>query len=150
MTEPIDYTQAQFTPDTQAIWMESEGHVSSFGYYVACFLFCWLLFPMILALVRYLRVTNHTYELTAQRLREQTGVLFRKSDVLELYRVKDISVDQPLMQRLAGCGRVILQTSDLSTPIVVLEAVPDPLAVADLIRDCVERCRVSKGVREFN
>ena len=150
MTEPIDYTQAQFTPDTRPIWVESEGHISSFGYYVACFLFCWLVFPMILALVRYLRVTNHTYELTTQRLHEQTGVLFRKSDVLELYRVKDISVDQPLMQRLAGCGRVILQTSDISTPVVILEAVPDPLTVADLIRDCVERCRVSKGVREFN
>ena len=104
---------------------------------------------MILALVRYLRVSNHRYELTGQRLREQKGILFRKSDVLELYRVKDVSVDQPLMQRLAGCGRVVLQTSDMSTPIVVLEAIPDPLAVADLIRDGVERCRVSKGVREF-
>ena len=149
MTEPIDYTQAQFTPDTQPIWIESEGQISSLGYYFVCFLFCWLLLPMILALVRYLRVSNHRYELTGQRLREQKGILFRKSDVLELYRVKDISVDQPLMQRLAGCGRVILQTSDMSTPIVVLEAIPDPLAVADLIRDGVERCRVSKGVREF-
>lgn len=149
MTEPIDYTQAQFTSDTQPIWIESEGQISSLGYYVVCFLFCWLLLPMILALVRYLRVSNHRYELTGQRLREQKGILFRKSDVLELYRVKDISVDQPLMQRLAGCGRVILQTSDISTPIVVLEAIPDPLAVADLIRDGVERCRVSKGVREF-
>ena len=149
MTEPIDYTHAQFTPDTQPIWIESEGQISSFGYYVFCFLFCWLLLPMILALVRYLRVSNHRYELTGQRLREQTGIFFRKSDVLELYRVRDISVDQPLLQRLAGCGRVILQTSDMSTPVVVLEAIPDPLAVADLIRDGVERCRVSKGVREF-
>lgn len=150
MTEPIDYTQAQFAPDTQPIWLESEGHISSFTYYTVCFLLFWLVVPMVLALIRYVRVSNHKYELTMQRLREQTGVLFRKSDVLELYRVKDISVDQPLMQRLAGCGRVILQTSDISTPTVILEAVPDPLAVADLIRDCVERCRVSKGVREFN
>ena len=43
-----------------------------------------------------------------------------------------------------------LETSDRSTPHIVIEAVPDPLGVADLIRECVERCRVAKGVREFN
>jgi uncharacterized membrane protein YdbT with pleckstrin-like domain len=150
MAEPIDYTQATFTPDSTTVWSESEGHVGSAGYYLLCLLFCWLVVPLFMALVRYLRVTMHTYELTSQRLRERSGILFRRTDDLELYRVKDIAVDQPVLQRLTGCGRVVIESSDRSTPVIVLEAVPDPLAVADLVRDQVERCRVSKGVREFN
>lgn len=150
MAEPIDYTPAQHTTDSGIVWIESEGHIASFWYYAICILASWLIVPFLLVIYRYLQVSSHTYELTRQRLREQSGILFRRSDVLELYRVKDIAIDQPLLQRLAGCGRVILQTSDASTPLVVLEAVPDPIAVADLIRDYVESCRVIKGVREFN
>lgn len=150
MTEPIDYTPAKFTSDSIPLWSEGEGHIGSLGYYLLCMAFCWLLIPIFLLLARYVRVSSHHYVLTSQRLHEQSGVFVRKSEVLELYRVKDISVDQPLVQRLAGCGRVILHSSDMSTPVITLEAVPDPLAVADLLRDCVERCRVSKGVREFN
>ena len=95
-------------------------------------------------------VNAHVYTLTDQRLRETTGLLFKHTEELELYRVKDISVEQPPRQRLVGRGRVILRTSDRSTPIVVLNAVPGALAVADLLRDRVERCRVAKGVREID
>lgn len=150
MTEPIDYTLAQHQSDSFPIWSESEGHVASFWYYAFCLLFAWLLFPAILGLIRYVQVRNHVYTLTAQRLSERSGILFVRSETCELYRVKDISVELPLLQRLAGCGRIILTTSDVSTPRVVLEAIPDPMAVADLMRDNVERCRVTKGVREFN
>jgi membrane protein YdbS with pleckstrin-like domain len=148
--EPIDYTQARFGPDSDPQWCECEGQVASAGYYFWCVLFCWLIIPFFMGVARYLRVSKHTYTLTAQRLRVQRGLLFRRTEELELYRVKDISVDQPLLQRLAGCGRVMLETTDRSTPQIVLDAIPDPLAVADLIRDFVEQCRVAKGVREFN
>jgi uncharacterized membrane protein YdbT with pleckstrin-like domain len=148
--DAVDYTPARFDPDTEPVWYDREGHVASAGYYLFCTLFFWLVVPLFMGLTRYMRVSRHTYLLTAQRLREQSGILFRRTEELELYRVKDISIDQPFLQRLAGCGRLVLQTSDRSTPQVILEAIPDPLAVADLIRDHVERCRVAKGVREFN
>jgi uncharacterized membrane protein YdbT with pleckstrin-like domain len=146
----IDYTPARYDPDGEPLWADREGHVASFGRYFLCAVFCWLMIPILFGLARYLRVSRHTYVLTAQRLREESGILFRRTEELELYRVKDVSIDQPFLQRLVGCGRVILETTDRSTPHVVLEAIPDPLAVADLIRDRVERCRVAKGVREFN
>ena len=47
-------------------------------------------------------------------------------------------------------GRVILRTSDRSSPVVVLNAVSQPLHVADLVRHHVERCRALKGVREID
>jgi membrane protein YdbS with pleckstrin-like domain len=150
MVEPIDYTLAQHQSDSYPIWEQSEGHIASFWYYLVCLLLSWLLLPALLGLIRYLQVRNHVYTLTTQRLSERSGIIFVRSDTCELYRVKDISVELPLLQRLLGCGNVILTTSDVSTPYIVLEAVHDPMAVADLMRDNVERCRVAKGVREFN
>ncbi len=150
MVEPIDYTLAQHQSDSYPIWEQSEGHLASFWYYLVCLLLSWLLLPALLGLIRYLQVRNHVYTLTTQRLSERSGIIFVRSDTCELYRVKDISVELPLLLRLLGCGNVTLTTSDVSTPYIVLEAVHDPMAVADLMRDNVERCRVAKGVREFN
>ncbi len=141
---PSHYTQEV------SVWFSTEGQVGNAGTYFLCLLFFWLLVPLAYALFKIVATLCHTYSLTNQRLRESSGIIFRKTGELELYRVKDISVRQPLLQRLLGCGQVILLTSDRSTPQVVLNAVPAPIAVADLIRHQVECCRVAKGVREID
>jgi uncharacterized membrane protein YdbT with pleckstrin-like domain len=141
---------AAFQPDSPVIWSASEGQVDNLGYYAVCFVFCWLLFPLVAICVRYLRTGLHCYELTSQRLKERTGILSRQTEELELYRVKDIAVEQPVAQRLFGRGRVILQTSDRSTPDVVINCIRFPREVARVLREQVERCRVMKGVREID
>jgi len=147
---PPEPTAAAFETERGPIWVAGEGQIVNVGTYVLCLLTFWLIVPILYALYRFLVTNAHVYLVTDQRLRETAGLLFKHTEELELYRVKDISVEQPPTQRLIGRGRVILQTSDRSTPIVVLNAVPSPLAVADLLRDRVERCRVAKGVREID
>jgi membrane protein YdbS with pleckstrin-like domain len=131
-------------------WSASEGQVVNLGIYVVCLLTCWLAIPPLYALYRFLLTNAHVYQLTDQRLLETKGLLFKDTDVLELYRVKDVGIQQPLLQRLLGCGTVILLTSDRSSPRVVLSAIRNPHAVAELLREFVERCRVAKGVREID
>ena len=128
----------------------AEGQLDNLGYYAVCLAFCWLVFPLVAIVVRYLRTALHSYELTPQRLRERTGILNRQAEELELYRVKDIAIEQPLVQRLFGRGRVVLQTSDRSTPEVVLNCIQSPHDVARALREHVEKCRVMKGVREID
>ena len=147
---PADAAPAAGQPERGPIWVASEGQVVNLGTHVLCLLTFWLLLPPLYALYRFMVVNAHVYWLTDQRLRETSGLMFKKTEELKLYRVKDISVEQPTLQRLFGRGRVILRTSDRSTPIVVLNAIPGPLAVADLLRDRVETCRVAKGVREID
>lgn len=139
-----------YSTESSLLWTESEGQIANALAYLVCGLLCWLIAPLFYALYRFLQTACHNYSLTDQRLREASGILFRQTDELELYRVKDIRVQQPLLQRLVGCGRIVMMTSDRSTPVVVLNAIGNPLAVADLLRDCVERCRVAKGVREID
>jgi uncharacterized membrane protein YdbT with pleckstrin-like domain len=141
---------AAFQPDAPVIWTASEGQVDNLGYYALCIAFCWLLFPLAAMGMRYLGTALHSYELTPQRLKERTGILSRQIEELELYRVKDIAVEQPLVQRLFGRGRVVLQTSDRSTPVVVLNGIRSPREVARVLREHVEKCRVTKRVREID
>ena len=145
-----DAPAATASPESGRIWQASEGQVVNLWPHLAAVLLFWLVVPLVYAAYRFLAVNAHVYWLSDQRLRETRGLLFKQTEELELYRVKDISVAQPPLQRLFGRGRVVLRTSDRSTPIVVLNAIPAPLAVADLLRDRVEACRVAKGVREID
>lgn len=132
------------------LWTATEGQIVNSFTYLVCGLTFWLVLPAAYALYVFMRTACHRYELTDQRLLEHSGVFLRRTDELELYRVSDIAVEQPLLQRLLGRGRVVMRTADRSTPTVVLNAVSQPAAVANLIREHVERCRVAKGVRHFD
>lgn len=106
--------------------------------------------PFIWALWSYLKIRMHHYELTTERLLEHRGVLSRTSDELELYRVKDITFVQPFSLRMFHCGNIILDTSDRSTPVVVLHAVKNGRPVMDALRKYVDIMRTKKGVREID
>lgn len=139
-----------FRPEGRVVWSSSEGQISNLGASVLCLLGFWLVLPLFYAAYLALRTTCHRYTLTDERLRERRGILSVTTEELELYRVKDITVKQPLLQRLIGRGSVVLTTSDRSTPVVVLNAIGCPEDVAYLVRVRVERCRVAKSVREID
>lgn len=136
--------------ESAPIWTSSEGQVVNASWMLFALVGFWLVVPVLWMAWRMIETACHTYTLTTERLRERSGVLAVQVDELELYRVKDIAVHLPVVQRLFGRGQIVLLTSDRSTPRVVLNAVPAPGQVADLIRTHVEQCRVQKGVREID
>jgi membrane protein YdbS with pleckstrin-like domain len=109
-----------------------------------------IIFPLALALVRYLRTRSKVYQLTSERLKITEGVFSKVTDTLELYRVKDIETRQPFSSRLCGLEDVQLNTSDTSTPFVIIDAVPEKLSLGDKIRNAVEAVRTQKRVREID
>ncbi len=138
------------TRETKLIWADTEGQLVNTGWFIVAILFCWTVIPVLWAIYRYLKVANHRYELTNQRLLEYSGILVKRVETLELYRVKDIAVSGTLFQALFGRGRVVLQTTDASTPTVRISAIASPQHVSQLIRDAVEHCRVARGVRAID
>lgn len=138
------------TRETKLIWADTEGQLANTGWFIVAILFCRTVIHVLWAIYRYLKVANHRYELTNQRLLEYSGIIVKHVETLELYRVKDIAVSGTLFQALFGRGRVILQTTDASTPTVHISAIASPQHVSQLIRDAVEQCRVARGVRAFD
>jgi uncharacterized membrane protein YdbT with pleckstrin-like domain len=117
---------------------------------VGPFLLLLLVLPVIMVVARYLKTKNKVYELTTERLKFTQGVFSKVTDTLELYRVKDIETRQPFSHRLMGIENVQLNTSDTSSPFVLIEAIPRSIGLADKIRNEVETIRQQKGVREID
>ena len=99
---------------------------------------------------KWLVVRCHRFEITTERLRIVQGVLNRNVDKLELYRVKDSRILQPLWFRVFGLGHVVLETSDRSHPKATLNAIKDPRQVGEILRREVEALREKKRVREID
>ncbi len=106
--------------------------------------------PIFIAGKRYLQTKCKVYELTSERLKMNEGVFSKVTDTLELYRVKDIETRQPFLYRLCGIENVQLNTSDTSSPFVLIQAIPHPVGLGDKIRNQVEIIRQQKGVREID
>jgi membrane protein YdbS with pleckstrin-like domain len=138
------------TEERRELWSASEGQVANAHIYLLAIVMCWLVVPVFYAFYRYLRTANHRYILTDQRLVEESGIFVKNVESVELYRVKDLSVSGTLAQTIFGRGRVIVQSTDTTSPTLLVNAVPDAIAVSHLVRETVERCRAARGVRAFD
>lgn len=134
----------------QTVWRGTSSQWKNFGLFILCALFCWLIVPIFIALARYLKTKNKVYELTTERLKITEGVFSKVTDTLELYRVKDLEMRQPFLYRFVGIENIQVNTSDVSSPFILVEAIPSTVALADKIRNQVETIRAQKGVREID
>jgi uncharacterized membrane protein YdbT with pleckstrin-like domain len=103
--------------------------------------------PLFIAFWKWLKVKTMKYHLTTERLQLTTGIFSRRTEDLELYRVKDYHIYEPFTMRLFGLADVILNTMDEQTSTVYLKAIPDGKGLRDQIRKHVELCRDKKRVR---
>lgn len=135
--------------EEQSLWKGSPSQVVNLGVYVLCLLLCWLVLPVLYALWRWVDTRLTEYELTTQRLVFRRGVFNRKTEEVELYRVRDSSLDEPLFLRLFGVGNVVISGTDASTPNFLLRAVKGAADVRQKLRAAVEAVREQKRVRSI-
>lgn len=134
--------------EERQLWKGSPSQWINFGTYVACFIFCWLIIPIFIALWRYLYTRNWTIEVTDQRIIEEKGVFSKATDELELYRVKDLRLEQPFFLRLVNCSNIVLNTSDRTNPVYTIRGIRNGKELREQLRIAVDRRRDAKGVRE--
>ena len=134
-------------PAEQVIWEGSSSQVRNLHIYLLCALFCWLIVPIIYAIVKWVQLRCRRYEITTQRVRIREGVFSKRTDELELYRVKDSTVLEPFWQRLFGIGNIVITTNDTTTPTLTLEALPNAAETREKLRAAIEECRDRKRVR---
>jgi uncharacterized membrane protein YdbT with pleckstrin-like domain len=134
----------------ETIWRGTASQNKNLGVFILCGLFCWLVVPIGFAIARYLQTKNKVYELTNERLKITQGVFSKATSTVELYRVKDIEVRQPFWYRMLGLENLHVTTSDVSSPFLLLDAIPKVAGLADKLRNQVEAVRVQKRVREID
>ena len=85
-----------------------------------------------------------TYEITSERIKITKGLLSKRTDELELYRVKDTSLIEPFVYRMFSVGNISIISNDASTPALELRAVRNAKDVREQLRASIEECRTRK------
>jgi len=147
----------------QIVWEGSQSQVLNFGIFISMgivslvIIVLSLMFfplaavlvilPLIYIFIKWLIVRNHRYKVTTERIFYTTGIFSKKTEALELYRVRDVDMYEPFWQRLFKLGNVALTTSDKTAMNFLLKAVPNPGELMNNIRKNVELRRDVKRVR---
>lgn len=127
-----------------AIWLhQTQPDWGHWTYIVPAFFALW-------AFWKWLLIKTTTYTLTTERFMTARGILTKVTDTLELYRVRDLQIVQPLFQRIVGLENVLLFASDATTEAVVIDYLPADLHLGEKLRKAVEDCRERKRVRAFD
>lgn len=87
------------------------------------------------------------YALSEDRLFLSKGFLNIQDDEILLYRVRDISTNRTLWQRIFGVGSVTVISSDKTQPTLVMKNVKNPLEVKERLHEQVEEMKRRRRVR---
>lgn len=85
------------------------------------------------------RVTNTVIE-------TERGLLSKKIEVLQLWRCKDVSYRQNLIDRILGIAHIDVFASDATTPHVEIVGLPASRQLFENLRDSIELQRQNKNV----
>ena len=140
----------QSPQNEQLLWQGKPSHWLNFWTYDFCLLFCWLILPIFIALWSAIKLKCIRYEVTSERLKVYSGVFNRNLDELELYRVRDYTLQQPFFLRLFGRANLHLVTSDTSSKNLALMGIAHGQEVREQLRSAVETRRVQRQVRTLD
>lgn len=99
-------------------------------------------------IVRWLKTLGKSYRITTRRIVVESGVLSKKLEQIDLYRVADYTVERPFGQRLMGTGNLLLKTFDKTTPeLNVLFIKADVVKLYESVRAATEADKARRGVR---
>ena len=86
------------------------------------------------------------YELTTQRFIHQRGLLWRRTDRIELIDIDDVTFTQGPIERLFGIGKIRITSSDKTDPEIDLPGIDDAAHVAGQIDDLRRKERRQRGL----
>ena len=81
-----------------------------------------------------LKVFDHRYRLTTQRLFIERGLLSQTIDQTELIRVDDVRIHKTLLGRILGVGSVAIVSTDATDREITIEGIARADEVAEAIR----------------
>lgn len=82
----------------------------------------------------FLQTYTSNYILTNERIIRQEGIIFRKTFDIELRRVKDVLLTEPIWYRIFGLGNIQVLSTQVGAMEFYLKAVPVPIQIRETIR----------------
>ncbi len=82
----------------------------------------------------WIRRIDTRYWITDERIEVTTGVFHKTTAAVELFRIQDYELVEPLFLRLRGSGHVVVRSMDPEEGEITLRALPDAQLVYETLR----------------
>jgi membrane protein YdbS with pleckstrin-like domain len=86
------------------------------------------------------------YRITSRTLDVESGLLSKKIDTVQLWRVRDVEFEQSLFERMLGVARIKVMAHDSTDPTLLLRGLPDSRVVFEQIKVAIENARQGRGI----
>ena len=97
----------------------------------------------------YLKHISTRYKVSRRRVELQRGVITRRLDSLELWRVLDVRYEQSILDRIFDNAKITLIGTDQTDPSLVLYGLPGHRALFEKLREAVQFARASNRPMEL-
>ena len=87
--------------------------------------------------------------ITPEVVRITRGLFFKRTDQVEMYRIKDYIITQPFMLQVFHLMDLTLKSTDPENPVICLRGIPES-DIIDTIRDHVQEARRHNRIYELN
>lgn len=91
-------------------------------------------------------VNADQYTITNQRIIIEHGLLSQKQEEIDFSRMKDYKVEQTLTEKVQKIGRVIIWSTDPSTPLLTLSDIEHPFQVKEILKSAVMDFRAKRNI----
>lgn len=95
-----------------------------------------------------LLLTNYT--LSNERLIIRKGIIQRKRDYTDLYRIIDYADQANIIEQIFGLDTILIYTTDKKKPVLKLRGMRNAQNKISSIREYVEKLRLERNVFEIN
>lgn len=117
----------------------------------------WLILPVFIllsivlvaiAIYRYALIQSWRFLIEPEFIRVKYGLVFKRTDQVEMFRVKDYVITRPLTHQLFRMLNLVLKTTDPENPIIELKGIPES-EIVDIIRERVQQARKANKIVEI-
>jgi uncharacterized membrane protein YdbT with pleckstrin-like domain len=96
-----------------------------------------------------LYIRSYRYLITAEYIRMTSGIFFKRTDQVEMFRVKDYTITQSFILQIFKLMHLTLITTDSNNKVVRLQGITES-TITDTIRERVQLARHNNNIYELN
>ncbi|RKP58042.1 PH domain-containing protein [Cohnella endophytica] len=89
------------------------------------------------------------YQITERRIIVEKGILTKKREEIQLYRIRDISLKRNLLERILKIGDITVLSTDTTSPNYTLRNIRNSVDISDLLSQSAEAARIKNRAQEL-
>jgi membrane protein YdbS with pleckstrin-like domain len=86
------------------------------------------------------------YKITTRTIDVESGVLSKRIETLQLWKVRDLEFNQSFLDRMLNVATIKIITHDVTNPTLLLWGVPESREIFDRLKDAIELSRQARNV----